>query len=72
MNINPEIIDLVKYILVVTFAVGIFLLYPFAVIWAINAIFGLSVKYTIWSWLGIIILHIFFQGNAIISIKRKK
>jgi hypothetical protein len=72
MNINPDFLDIIKYIFVVCLAVGVFILYPIAVIWALNTVFGLSIKYTVWSWFGVLILHIFFQGNAIISFNKKK
>ncbi len=59
--------DLIKVgaLLIIAILVGIF--YPFAVIWATNTLFGLCIKYTFWNWLAVVILHVFFQGNAIIT-----
>lgn len=71
MNFINKYTDYIFYAILVSTAVIVFIMYPFAVIWALNYIFNLKINYSLWSWLGIIILHIFFQGNAIFSIKKK-
>jgi hypothetical protein len=30
--------------------------FPFAVIWALNTLFGLSIGYTFWTWLAVVVL----------------
>ena len=59
----------ITLLLIVAIAVGIF--YPLGVIWAINSLFNLSIGYTFWNWLAIVVLHIFFQGNTIVSANNK-
>jgi hypothetical protein len=71
MNLFNKNTDYIFYVIFVSIAVTVFVLYPFAVIWALNYLFNLKINYSLWSWLGIIILHIFFQGNAIFSVKKQ-
>jgi hypothetical protein len=53
-------------LLVLTFAGLVFLLlaivWPLFSIWALNMLFGLSIKYTFWNWLACWILILTFQG----------
>lgn len=30
--------------------------FPFAVIWALNTLFGLTIGYTFWTWLAVVVL----------------
>jgi len=59
--------DFVKIIFLLILAIVVGVLFPFAIIWALNTLFSLSLGYTFWNWLAVIVLHIFFQGNAIIT-----
>ena len=36
---------------------------PFITIWALNTLFGLGIAYTFWTWLAMICLGLFFNGN---------
>lgn len=40
----------------------IVLLFPFATIWALNTLFALSIPYTFWSWLAMIIVNCTVYG----------
>jgi len=42
---------------------------PFAVVWALNTLFTLSIPYNPWTWLSVIILFNFFHSD--ISFKNK-
>lgn len=59
--------DLLKVgaLLIIAILVGIF--YPLAVIWALNTLFSFGLGYTFWNWLAVVVLHVFFQGNAIVT-----
>lgn len=37
---------------------------PFAVIWALNTLFGLGIAYTFWTWLAVVIIQLFFQAKV--------
>lgn len=43
-------------LLILIVAVG-----PLAVIWALNTLFQLGIGYTVWNWLAVIVLSVFFQ-----------
>jgi hypothetical protein len=30
--------------------------FPFAVVWALNTLFGLTIGYTFWTWLAVVVL----------------
>jgi hypothetical protein len=72
MNINPEIIDNIKILTFIILVMLCLIFYPLAVIWSLNSLFSLTIKYNFWSWISVVILHIFFQGNAIIPTKKQK
>ena len=56
-------------ILLIMLVIAIFILGPLAVIWALNVLFGLTIAYTFYTWLAILVLGAFFSGN---SVKVKK
>lgn len=58
---------IIKIGLLLTLAIIIGITFPLAVIWALNSLFNLSIGYTFWNWLAVVVLHIFFQGNAIVT-----
>jgi hypothetical protein len=37
--------------------------FPFAVIWALNTLFGLSIGYTFWTWLAVVVLSSIINPN---------
>jgi len=38
---------------------------PFAIIWAVNTLFGLGIAYTFWTWLATVILSAAFGKTSI-------
>jgi len=42
---------------------------PFAIIWAVNTLFGLGIAYTFWTWLATVVLTGTF-GKANVTVKR--
>lgn len=58
---------------VVTFVIAIFamtFLWPLAIIWAVNTLFGLGIAYTFWTWLAVLVLTISF-GKANVSVNKE-
>jgi hypothetical protein len=55
-------------ILGVFFIVLLIIVWPLAIIWAVNTLFGLGIAYTFWNWLAVVILYGMF-GRSNISIK---
>lgn len=49
-------------ILIISAIIIISFLYPLAVIWAGNTLFGLGLQYSFWNWLAVIVLGIFIRG----------
>jgi hypothetical protein len=37
--------------------------FPFAVIWSLNTLFGLSIGYTFWTWLAVVVLSSIINPN---------
>jgi hypothetical protein len=37
--------------------------FPFAVIWALNTLFGLTIGYTFWTWLAVVVLSSIINPN---------
>lgn len=54
-------------ILIISAIIVLALLFPLAVIWAGNTLFGLGLQYSFWNWLAVIIIGIFIRG-----VERKK
>lgn len=44
-------------------------LWPFAVIWSLNTLFGFAIAYTFWNWLAMLVLVAFF-GKASVKVKK--
>lgn len=58
---------------VLVLSVVVLLLWPFAIIWAINALVGsLVVPYTFWNWLAICVLNISTFGGLSAAIHHSK
>jgi hypothetical protein len=54
--------ELAGMILGVLLLLSLVLLYPFAVIWAINTLFiAMVIPYNFWSWLSVVILGLFVR-----------
>jgi hypothetical protein len=54
-----------KIFIIALLIVALIILVPFAVIWALNTLFALSIAYTFWTWLSVIILTSAIQSNSI-------
>lgn len=63
--------DLVWFVPLVLAIVVIGLLWPLAIIWAVNTLFGLGIAYTFINWLAVLILTVSF-GKANVSVKKDK
>ena len=61
---------IVTTIAFLTLAITIGFFYPLAVIWSVNTLFGTKIAYTIWNWVAVVILHIFFQGHSFVKVKK--
>lgn len=49
------------------------LLWPFAILWAVNTLVGaVVVPYTLWNWLAVVVLNISTFGGLRVAIKRKQ
>jgi hypothetical protein len=48
--------DFAKLIMIVAAVLLIVGLFPLAVIWALNTLFGLAIEYTVWTWLAAVVL----------------
>jgi len=48
--------DFAKLIMIVTAFVLLVWLFPLAVIWALNTLFGLAIEYSVWTWLAVVVL----------------
>ena len=58
---------------IIAFVISIFVLaflWPLAIIWAVNTLFGLGIAYTFWNWLAVLVLTTSF-GKANISVKKE-
>lgn len=55
-------VGLILFILV---AIAFVVFWPFAIIWALNTVFvTLSIPYTFWTWLGVVILQMSTFGGV--------
>lgn len=49
------------------------LLWPFAILWAVNTLVGtVVVPYTLWNWLAVVVLNISTFGGLVAAINRKQ
>lgn len=51
--------------IVVLLVIALIILFPFAAIWALNTLFGLSIAYTFWTWLAAVVLMMVFGGSRV-------
>ena len=62
-NVSPATMIAIVILIVALVALG-----PLVVIWALNTIFGLSIAYTFWTWLAMIVLMgVFGKNNVNVS-----
>jgi len=63
--------DFVKVLLMVILLVVLIIAGPFLVIWAWNTLFGtlLSIPYTFWTWLAVLIIGTFIRSDIRLSKK---
>jgi len=59
-----------KILLIIAFAVLIFILMPYAAIWAVNTLFSLTIPFTFDTWCAAVILSGVVSGNNFISFKK--
>lgn len=59
-----------KILLIIAFAVLIFILMPYAAIWALNTLFSLTIPFTFDTWCAAVILSGVVSGNNFISFKK--
>jgi hypothetical protein len=50
---------------VLLLALLIIILFPLAVVWALNTLFHLAIPYDIYAWLAVIILGAFFHSSKV-------
>lgn len=48
---------------ILTIVVLILVFFPFAVIWALNTLFGLGIAYGFYEWLAVLVMSIFLQSK---------
>lgn len=56
----------------VTFVITVLLMvlfWPFALIWAVNTLFGLGIEYTFWTWLAALVMMAAF-GKAHVKVEK--
>lgn len=58
-------------LLVLTALIAIIVVVPFAVIWALNTVFALSITYTWKTWLAVTVLNLIYNGGAIVTQHKK-
>jgi len=54
---------------IIIIAILLIIFMPFAIIWAVNTLFGLGIAYTFWTWLATVVLTGTF-GKANVTVKR--
>jgi hypothetical protein len=60
---------LLTALVVILLFVIMFVCFPFAIIWALNLLFSLSIAYTFQTWLAIIVLAIALQSTNNVKVK---
>lgn len=59
-NVSPATI-----IALVVLVLAIAILFPFAVIWALNTLFGTAIAYGFWEWLAVLVLSTVINGTKV-------
>jgi hypothetical protein len=50
-------------LIVILLVIALIVLFPLAVIWALNTLFALSIGYTFWTWLATVVLCMVVGGS---------
>ena len=50
---------------------AVFVFAPFAIIWALNTLFGLGIAYTFWTWLAVGVLNLTWAGGISAAYAKK-
>ena len=53
----------------IAFTLAWIIFWPFAVIWALNTLFGLGIGYTFWTWLAVLVVNLTISGARVKSEK---
>lgn len=70
-NLNLSKIGYAGGVLFVLLLAAVIILGPLIVIWALNTLFPvLSIEYTFWTWLSVIIVGAYVRGDVKIKTKR--
>jgi hypothetical protein len=64
--------DAIKIAGLVLLAVLLIVIGPLITIWSLNTLFGLTIAYTIWTWLATAWLSVVTFGNVSAAIRNKK
>ncbi len=59
--------DIISLILIGLLVIALLLFWPLAVIWALNTLFGLTIPFTPWTWLSVIILSVTVTSTGLKS-----
>jgi len=59
-----------KYLIIAVIVIAIVVLMPFATIWSINTLFGLTIPFTLDTWLASLILGSVVGGTTGLSFKK--
>jgi hypothetical protein len=71
MKENLQMFKNLGIFLVVLLAIALVVVGPFLVIWAWNTLFGalLTIAYTVWTWLAVLIIGVFIRSDVKVSKK---
>jgi hypothetical protein len=59
-----------KYLLIIAIVIAVIVLAPFATIWSINTLFGLTIPFTFDTWCASLILGGVVSGQSFLSFKK--
>ena len=70
---NKTNIPVIPFIIILVIAVCLIAAWPLAVIWALNTLFiTLSIPYSFWTWLAVVVLNATTFGGLTSTIKNTK
>ena len=58
-------------VLYIFLVIALIIVFPFAIIWALNTLFSLGIAYTFWNWLAVVVLKLFVFADNVSSNKKK-
>jgi hypothetical protein len=59
--------DIISLILIGLLVIALLLSWPLAVIWALNTLFGLTIPFTPWTWLSVLVLAATLNSSGVKS-----